>query len=276
MLALRDRLELLTWCQVATWLFFGTSKAATLLRLGRITLREWTAGRLLGYLLWPGMQPRPFLRPAVAARGISSLWATGAINLLTGSWLLWVVPHLFPTETPLLGRVCVGIVGYAFFMLFGIFDLVAALYRQCGVPVEKLWDNPLAATSLADFWGNRWNRIFSGFARDMLVAPLARRISPRRLGLVVFLFSGLLHEYAWSFPVNGGYGGPLSYFLVQWLGFQVESSRRGRKLFRGRPSLLGRLWTWMVVLLPLPLLLPPTFLGRVILPLLMNLGVPGL
>src|SRR5262249_45473301 len=158
----------------------------------------------------------------------------------------------------------------------GIFDLAAALYRQFGVPVEKLWDNPLAATSLADFWGNRWNRIFSGFARDMLVAPLARRLGPRRVGLVGFLFSGLLRQYTWSLPAGGGYGGPLLYFLVQWLGFQVESSRRGRRLFRGRPSLLGGLWTWTMVLLPLPLLIPPTFLKHVILPLLTTVGVPGL
>jgi alginate O-acetyltransferase complex protein AlgI len=276
MLALRDRLEIQSWCQVATWLFFGTSKAATLLRLGKTIPGQWTAGKLIAYLLWPGMQPRPFLQPSVPAVGISSLWATGAINLLTGSFLLWVVPHVFPTEMSLLGRLCVGIIGYAFFVLFGIFDLAAALYRQCGVPVDKLWDNPLAATSLADFWGNRWNRIFSGFARDMLVAPLARRLSPRGVGLVVFLFSGLLHEYAWSFPANGGYGGPLSYFLVQWLGFQVEGSRRGRRLFRGRPSTRGRLWTWMIVLLPLPLLFPSTFLRHVVLPLLINLGVSGL
>src|SRR5262245_44020287 len=55
MLALRDRLEIQAWCQLATWLFFGTSKAVTLLRLGKRTFRKWTAARLIGYVLWPGM-----------------------------------------------------------------------------------------------------------------------------------------------------------------------------------------------------------------------------
>jgi len=100
-------------------------------------------------------------------------------------------------------------------------------------------------------------------------------LGPRRTGLVVFLFSGLLHEYACSFLVHGGYGGPLLYFLVQWFGFQVESTRQGRRLLR-RSSLRGRVWTWAVVLVPVPLLIHQPLLDRHILPLLINLGVPGL
>jgi alginate O-acetyltransferase complex protein AlgI len=271
MLATRDQMEVASWSLLSSCLFFWTSKAATLLRLPR----WFKVGRLIGYLFWPGMQPWPFLQPIAAGTGTSSLWASAAINLFTGGLLLWGLPHLLPTELPFSVRVWVGMIGYAMFILFGVFDLVAAVYRHWGIPVEKLWHNPVAAVSLADFWSHRWNRIFSGFARDMILTPLARRIGPRRTGLIVFLFSGLLHEYAWSFSVQSGYGGPLLYFLVQWLGFQVESTRWGRWLLR-RSSLQGRLWTWAVVLFPVPLLLHTDFMMGHISPLLIDLGVPGL
>jgi alginate O-acetyltransferase complex protein AlgI len=274
-LATRDQITVASWTLLASCLFFWTSKAATLLRLQRTTLARSTAGRLVSYLLWPGMQPGPFLQPTRPTTGTSSLWIRGAINLFAGGLLLWVLPHLFPTYTPLSVRIWVGMIGCALFLLFGIFDLTAAVYQQWGVPVEKLWNNPLAATSLADFWGRRWNRIFSGFARDMVLTPLARRIGSRRAGFLVFLFSGLLHEYAWSCSVQSGYGGPMLYFLVQWLGFQAESTRWGRRLLRRSP-LPGRLWTWAVVLLPLPLMLHPDLLMRHFLPQLLGLGVPGL
>lgn len=275
MLATRSQMEAASWSLLSSFLFFWTSKAATLLRLPRTVLCRFTTGRLIGYLFWPGMQPGPFLQPTASGTGASSLWQTAAVNLFTGVGLLWVLPQMFPADTPLSVRVWVGMIGYTLFLLFGVFDMTAAIYRLCGVPVEKLWHNPVAATSLADFWGHRWNRIFSGFARDMILTPLARRIGPRPAGLLVFAFSGLLHEYAWSVSVQGGYGGPLLYFLVQWLGFQVESTRRGRRLFR-RSSLIGRLWTWAIVLLPAPLLLHTDFLMGHILPLLIDLGVSGL
>ena len=108
--------------------------------------------------------------------------------------------------------------------------LVGALYRHFGIPVEKLWENPPAATSLADFWGNRWNRIFSGFGRDLLFLPLARVVGVRVASFAVFVFSSLIHEWAWSMSVRGGYGGPALYFLLQGLLVQVESNALGRRL----------------------------------------------
>jgi hypothetical protein len=37
-----------------------------------------------------------------------------------------------------------------------------------GFAVEKLWDFPISATTLGEFWGKRWNRIVSGMARDII------------------------------------------------------------------------------------------------------------
>lgn len=143
-----------------------------------------------------------------------------------------------------------------------------------GFAVEKLWDGPIAATGLGDFWGRRWNRIVSGFLREAAFVPLSRRAGPRVALLGVFLYSGLYHEMA-SVQARSGYGGPMLYFLVQYLGVAAEASRPGRLLLRGRPW-LGRAWTLAVVVAPLGLLLRPGFVDGYLVPLLERAGVPGL
>jgi alginate O-acetyltransferase complex protein AlgI len=196
------------------------------------------------------------------------------IDLGVGSVLYWVLPRLLPAATPVWVRLAIGTTAHFLVFAMGSTALIAALYRWCGVGVERPWQSPLAATSLADFWGVRWNRIFSGFARDMLFYPLARLVGVRKASFGVFLFSGLLHEWAFSVTALGGYGGPTAYFLIQWLGLQIESSRAGKQVLRRNP-LAGRLWTLLVLGVPLPLLLHEPFLTRVAAPALSQLGVPG-
>ncbi len=270
---LRDRVEMMAWANLAALTFFATSKAATLLRLEAGERRRLSWVRLLAYVLWPGMRPEPFLGGAPAAP--QPLGRTGLVNLVCGAVLLWVVPVWLPAGTPWEARIATAITGFALVVLFGMMDGWAALYRRLGIPAEKLWDNPPAATSLADFWGNRWNRIFSGFGRDMLFLPLARVAGARAASLAVFVFSGLVHEWAWSMSVRSGYGGPTLYFLIQGLLVQVESNALGRRLIRRSP-LAGRVWTWLAVLVPLPLALHPAYLKGYVVPYLSGLGVSGL
>src|SRR5262249_4312065 len=137
-----------------------------------------------------------------------------------------------------------------------------------------LWHNPVAATSLADFWGRRWNRIFSGMLREVLFLPLARRIGAVAALFAVFLYSGLMHEN-FSVAAHSGYGQPLLYFVIQGAGTWRESCRVVRRAFRGWPW-LGRLWTAAVVLGPCLLLFHDGFLREYGAPKLVSLGVPGL
>ena len=55
----------------------------------------------------------------------------------------------------------------------GAFDLLASAWRKAGVPVDRICPEPWRAASLAEFWGNRWNRAFHDFARNRLYRPLA-------------------------------------------------------------------------------------------------------
>jgi alginate O-acetyltransferase complex protein AlgI len=153
-------------------------------------------------------------------------------------------------------------------------DFVALIFRAMGFAVEKLWDCPIAATTLGEFWGRRWNRIVSGMARELVFFPVARRAGARLALFAVFAYSGLYHEIA-SFIAGSGYGGPFLYFMLQYLGVAIENVRPVRRRLQRHPW-LGRAWTFAVVLLPVGLFLHPGLVDGVLLPLLVEAGVPGL
>lgn len=48
-----------------------------------------------------------------------------------------------------------------------------------------------------------------------------RVLGPRRAFFAAFLFSGVLHEVAITFPVGIGYGLPTLYFAIQGLTVEV-------------------------------------------------------
>jgi hypothetical protein len=251
-----------------------TWKAATLLCLPPGDWGRFPWYRLLAYLIWIGMQPRLFLAgrepdpqaPAPTVRG-------ALLNALTGAVLLWGVPHLLPASTPLAVRVWIALVGFGFLSLLARLDVWALIFRALGFPVEKLFVCPVAATTLGEFWGRRWNRIVSGMLRDVVFKPVARRAGVWVALVAVFLYSGLYHEIV-SFIAESGYGKPTTYFLIQLLGVAVENVRPVRRRLRSHPW-VGRLWTLAVVILPSGLFLHPAFVDRFVLPLFAELRVPG-
>jgi hypothetical protein len=254
---------------LATW------KIASLLCLPRRAWARFTPLRFLAYCVWIGMQPRQFLvGQRTAADAPIPTVAGFVVNAVTGAALLWLVPRFLPVGTPWAIRFWIALVGFGFLSLVARFDLWALIFRAMGFAVEKLWDCPLAATTLGDFWGRRWNRIVPGFLREVVFLPVARRAGAKVALLAVFLYSGLYHEGV-SFMAGSGYGGPTLYFLLQCLGVAIENIRRARRLLRGR-LWLARAWTLAVVVLPVRLVLPPGLVDGYLVPMLMAVGVPGL
>lgn len=96
----------------------------------------------------------------------------------------------------------------------------------------------------------------------MLYRPLDGRLGRGASILLVFVFSGLLHDMAISLPVHAGYGLPTIYFVLHGLLVLVEEAlaRRGHPI-RG---LFGRVWTFLWIFAPLPLLFHRPFVGRVL------------
>lgn len=274
LLLIRNEFTSWLWMLLVAFTLYGGFKLLTVLRLDGKCLRRLSGGRLAAYLLlWPGMRPQSFFREAATtATDERRLWLPGVGYVVLGMVLLWSgVTGLLPAGI----GIWVGMFGFVFLLHFGLFDLLASLWRQLGVPVERLFDNPWCSRSLTEFWGSRWNRSFSALSRDLILRPLARLTGARWAGFAVFLFSGLVHELVISVPARGGYGGPLLYFVIQGLLVLAEGASRGRRLRRRHP-ILARGATLGAVFGLLPLLFPAPFRTGVVLPLLQALGVAGM
>ncbi|MHB8677874.1 MAG: MBOAT family protein [Candidatus Acidiferrales bacterium] len=229
----------------------------------RIAHAAWRSAAYL--LAWPGMDAGTFLDarqhgspPVVRAW----LWAT--FETILGAILFWVVARSIPPGQPLL-RGWAGMMGLILLLHFGGFQIVALLWQSLGVKAEPIMSAPLRSTSLAEFWGKRWNLGFRQLGHELIFRPLHRRLGAATAGFFVFVVSGLIHDLVISLPARGGYGLPTLYFLLQGAGVAVERSRFGQRLGLGHGA---RGWCFMMVFLVAPVfgLFHPWFVLRVILP----------
>jgi Membrane bound O-acyl transferase family len=204
------------------------------------------------------------------ARPRSSEWMVAALKTLLGATLIWVVARTALPGNPLLGG-WLGMIGLIFVLHFGTFHLLSLGWRSVGVSAAPVMQNPLRASSLAEFWGRRWNTAFHELATRFTFRPLRSVVGRPGATLLVFLVSGLIHELVISIPAKGGYGLPTGYFVLQGLGVAGERTRLGRRLGLGR-GWRGWLFTVVVAAGPAFWLFPPPFVRNVILPMLAVLG----
>ncbi len=224
--------------------------------------------RLIYLLLWPGMSLKEFAGPPpIADRTAASMHLLAAISkTLFGAWLVWFGVHGVADEAWLL-RGWVGMIGLIMMLHFGTFHVLALALQAAGFNARPNMRAPLLASSLADFWGRRWNTAFNVLADRYGFRPLKPLIGPRTALATVFLASGLIHELVLTLPAGGGYGLPTLYFALQAAGLFIERLA----LVRRRP-LLNRVFAWLVLLAPLGWLFPPVFVRNVILPMLQAFG----
>jgi Membrane bound O-acyl transferase family len=221
------------------------------------------AGRplLLFLTIWPGVRTEPFAtrrRPDPAAgcligqgAAVAALGATAWAGLLTTGQRL---------PPGLAGWLGVFVILLTFHC--GLSDVVSGGLRRAGYPVRRLFCDPLASRSLREFWGSRWNTAFVEMNR-VIVLPWLRPRLGRTAYPAAFLLSGLLHELAISLPVRTGFGLPTAYFALHAVATSVEHPLRVARW----PRWLARLWTWALVLVPLPLLFHRAFRDALVLPL---------
>ncbi|HEV3120775.1 MAG TPA: membrane bound O-acyl transferase family-domain-containing protein, partial [Isosphaeraceae bacterium] len=152
--------------------------------------------------LWPGMRPGPFTRPRAAPQPDAvPLLIRGLVRLVCGFILVALARLTWDETRSLFITTALILPGVSFILHFGIFNLVAGLWRLAGVDCQPLFRDPLRSTSLAEFWGRRWNLAFSEMLALAVYQPLVRRAGRRPAVAVAFLGSGLLHELAISLPV---------------------------------------------------------------------------
>ena len=213
-------------------------------------------------LLWPGMDPTPFL----SERHTDSPQAIEPRAFLKG-WMRMIVGLACVIGIALgshrLSDLLIGWVGIAALLLMihlGVAEVLPWLLRWCGWNVGPLFDRPWAAKSLDEFWTRRWNLAFVEMNRLLFLKSLRNVLGKRRAIAGAFVISGVLHEAAISFPAGGGWGGPLTYFVLQAVLVQIRALRGSRIL------------TWIALVAPAPMLFHTPFRSQIVVPFYRWLG----
>jgi len=230
---------------------------------GEVSHPAWRSAAYL--LAWPGMDAEAFLDPQQRPRKPPAKewpWAVGKTLLAIA--LLWTIVRRIPAPLALL-RGWVGMLGLVLLLHFGSFHLMALLWQALGIEARPIMMNPLASSSLSEFWGKRWNLGFRQLSYDFIFRPLYKTVGAPFATFVVFLASGLIHDLVISVPARGGYGLPTAYFVVQGLGVLFERSGWGRRIGVDR-GVRGWLFLVCVVGGPAFWLFHPPFVREVILP----------
>lgn len=215
---------------------------------------------------WVGMDPTPFAQKVNIGQN-PSLLIEGTLNFALGCFLMLSAQALNPFWWLVQAwMICVGL---AFVLHFGIFKILASILRGKGFDVEPIMHNPLAAKTVAEFWGGRWNAAFKQLVFPFIFNPLMGKLGKTAAIFLTFLFSGIVHEIVISFPAQGGWGLPMLYFLTQPVGMMIERL----KIFAALPALLRRCFTILVVAGPAVILFHPKFMLNVILPFGRFLGL---
>src|SRR5207302_3762699 len=120
----------------------------------------------------PGMDAPTFLdarRSATPVTGQELARAMAAMML--GLALLFGAVRLVPSTLSLVAG-WIGLFGLIFVLHFGSFRMVSIWWRWHGIEAVPMMRAPVAAASLGEFWGARWNTAFHVLARDYVVRPL--------------------------------------------------------------------------------------------------------
>lgn len=224
--------------------------------------------RVAYWLAWPGLDARGFLTGKADTQGWSRWCVAGGVAVIGVGFILAAA---LGDEVPDLARVWSGMLGIILFLHFGTMALIACFWNTVGVRARSLMNAPLLAVTLSEFWSERWNTAFRDLSSLVIFRPLARRLGAGRAAFAVFLFSGLVHDAVISIPARGGYGLPTLYFLIQWVAIVVQRSGTGLRWGLDR-GLRARVFTSLVLILPLGLLFHTDFALGVILPSLQTLG----
>jgi len=259
------------------WIYMWLLAASIFAGAKWVTIIDWlpwsdvSLRRMAAYVfLWPGLDFRGFQKDSGTESPTVVEWILACVKTFFGATLVWGVLRFVPSAHPILIG-WTGMLGLVFVLHFGVFHIMSNVWRAAGCNAAPLMTNPIRATSLAGFWGGRWNKAFNDLMGPHVFAPLARAFGVTTAAFAVFLLSGLLHEIVISLPARGGFGLPTLYFTVQGAGLLGERSRIGRKLGLGR-GYRGWLFTEVVAGGPAYWLFHPIFVRHVILPMLRAIG----
>ena len=189
----------------------------------------------------------PSLRRAPPRLAVDSLGRAASHGVLTalGIALVLAAPASAPSRFAL--RWLGGVV-----FVYGYVELAASsarlLLAALGVDVAQMQRDPILSRSVAEHWGERWNRVVSTWLRRHLFLPVTRRTRSPVAGLAAaFAWSAFLHAYFIYAAVGASAALAMgAYFVSQGLLVLLES----RLPVARWPGPLARTWTILAVVGP--------------------------
>jgi hypothetical protein len=203
----------------------------------------------LGYPLRAGR-----IQPVLSRRIIGRLIVEG----LVGGAAFLFLRHIALAQHPPDGVIALGRLVAGIILLYALGQFVKDLVHFCllasGAAMRPVHETPIAARSLRDFWGKRWNRPVSAWLHRFVFLPLARQHRPD-LGLFcAYLVSGAVH--AWVAGV--ALGAFAAFEMVVFFGLQgVFILAEDRLHVHAWPVPLARAWTLTILLATSPLIIGP-------------------
>jgi len=267
------KLHLPAWGQmwIVAFSLFGIFKWLSWTRHSDRTTVASRRTALVYFFGWVGLDADEFLRERWDfVRPARREWCAALGKTLLGAAIIWLFVRRLPDQFPMaIGMT--GLVGLGLFLHFGLFHLLALAWRERGVAVSPIMDAPLRSTSLAEFWGRRWNRAYRQVSFDCIFRPCVERLGATAGVVAAFLISGLIHDLVISVPARGGYGGPTTYFLLHGVGLLGERTAPARRFLRGS-RVRGWCYTALFVIGPIGLLFHQPFLANVVISFLKAIG----
>ncbi len=254
-------------CTIAC-LIFVITKAHTLINFCRRQGNPILSECILWFIAWPDLDADGFFAITAKPDSVGTpQWLAAFFRAAGGSLLLSA--SFYSEFASSMIRGWLVMMGAIFVLHFGSFHLIALGWKIAGRSVVPIMDAPTRSTSLAEFWGRRWNLAFRDYSHRFVFRPAARRWNTSVATWCVFVFSGLVHELAISVPAGAGFGWPLGYFFLQGLGVSAE-----RQLASRGVSLRGTFAGWcFTAACTIPgafLLFHYPFVSNVVMPLIQN------
>jgi hypothetical protein len=216
---------------------------------------QWSARLRLLQMLTLGYRIRAgHTRSVLSVRIIGRLIVEGLVGGAAFLFLRHIAHAQHPPDAVIaLGRLVAGIILLYALSAF-LKDLVHFCFLASGAAMRPIHDAPIAARSLRDFWGRRWNHLVSAWLHRFVFLPLARQHCPD-LGLCcAFLVSGAMH--AWVALV--ALGAFAAFEIAVFFGLQgVFILAEDRLHVHAWPVPLARAWTLTILLATSPLIICP-------------------
>ena len=217
---------------------------------------QWSVGYRLLHLLTLGYRMRAGrIRPVLSLRIVGRLIVEGLVGGAAFLFLRHIALAQRPPDCCNRAR-ALGCRDYITLRAGGVSDgnLVHFCFLASGTAMRPIQETPIAARSLRDFWGKRWNRPVSAWLHRFVFLPLARQHRPD-LGLFcAYLVSGAIH--AWLTLV--ALGAFAACEMAVFFGLQgVFILAEDRLQVHAWPVPLARAWTLTILLATSPLIIGP-------------------